>query len=148
MEIDKNEGKIACGVYELIGTAVITYSYFVTSAESFGGIDGVIITTTVLMFICSNVSGGHFNPAITLCMWLSSKELGKNSALMVIMLIGQFAGAMLGCFLTWLALCDYGYLNRVADFLPNIERGHTIPSSEIPVNAPLLPGGGFDLGTG
>ena len=83
--------------------------------------------TFVWMCLADKITGGHFNPAITVCMWLSSKKLADNSVVMLFMIIGQFAGAMLAMLFGWLCMMDYKYMDYVANVSPfksyNVDHG-------------------------
>jgi aquaporin Z len=56
------------------------------------------LTLTVMVYANGHVSGAHFNPAITVAAWmrgvLPAREVAPYWA-------AQFAGALLGCFLTY-----------------------------------------------
>jgi glycerol uptake facilitator-like aquaporin len=87
---------------------------------------------SLMLIICAGTSGGHFNPAITLSMLLASKDPKNNFPVALLMIAGQFAGALLSLLWVWLALCDYGYLNYMADhsstpFTSGYDRDHSIP---------------------
>ena len=61
-----------------------------------------------MMFLAWEVSGGHFNPTITLGVYIGNiKDAGNNLVIMLVMIVSQFIGAFAGVFWGWLALCDY-----------------------------------------
>ena len=56
------------------------------------------LTLTVMVYATGHISGAHFNPSVTVAAWmrgaLPAKEVAPYWA-------AQFAGALLGCFLTY-----------------------------------------------
>ena len=82
------------------------------------------------MFIAWEVSGGHFNPAITLGVFIANlKDAGNNLVIMLVMIVSQFIGAFAGIFWGWLALCDYTWKD-------NNDADHTVPDSWVGIIAP------------
>ncbi len=78
-------------------------------------------------------SGAHLNPAVTLGFLTSAKELGFSEGLtagaVVIYILGQFAGAMLGAFVVWLVYKmhfdeEENPLLKLAPFSTIAERRH------------------------
>ena len=70
---------------------------------------GTIGITFAMMLLAWNVSGGHFNPAISLGVWASQGKFGEDAVTLIIMIVSQFAGAMLGILLGFLSLIDKVY---------------------------------------
>ena len=64
-----------------------------------------------MMLLAWNVSGGHFNPAITLGVYISEWKFKDNAVIAGIMFVSQFLGAMLGILFGFLALVDASYMN-------------------------------------
>ena len=110
MEFGTKEKKVSCLVYEAIGTGFVSMSCMLGVFEN--GYPFVLMNM-IWMIIADSVTGGHFNPAITLCMWLSSKKLKENAPVMLFMIVGQAIGIFIGVLFTWLAMCDYGYMKSV-----------------------------------
>lgn len=98
--------KIAALVAELIGTGVLTLlvlsvqrstigiPFFVAAAAG--------LTLALMIFAVGRVSGGHFNPAITLAMWTARKVSTLTALLYVVV---QVLGA-------WAAYGIYTYLTK------------------------------------
>ena len=113
METGNKDKKIGVFAYELLGTAFIMYAVIVEeSYEKFVGIfgDAYIYITLAMMMIAWNVSGGHFNPAITVGMLIASKDFGGNAAVAFLMIAGQFAGALFGILFGFLAIINRDYM--------------------------------------
>ena len=62
--------------------------------------------TILCMILAWNISGGHFNPVLTLGMYVSRMNFGGDMVTMLIMIVAQFAGAFFGVLIGWLALLD------------------------------------------
>lgn len=89
-------------VYELLGTAFIMYCLVVNKGVF---VESAGVITFAMMCIAWNVSGGHFNPAITIGVYVSEKDFGGNALIAFLMICAQFGGAFLGLL--------FGYLARV-----------------------------------
>ena len=76
--------KIVLGIYEFAGTALIMYAFMIGIVSS---PLAYILMTFAMMMIAWDVSGGHFNPAITIGMWVAEKDFGGNLAAMGIMIV-------------------------------------------------------------
>ena len=64
-----------------------------------------------MMLLAWDVSGGHFNPALTIGVYVSKMNFGGDAVTMLIMITAQFAGAFFGVFIGWLALLDKVWAN-------------------------------------
>lgn len=81
----------------------------------------VAFTVMMLIQLFGNISGGHFNPAVTFGMLIKEGKAHwiRNSAIAFAMIISQGAGAALGCVISALAfewqsshskyISEYGY---------------------------------------
>lgn len=87
-------------LYEFIGTffLVFTVGMAVMGPHSAGNLAPVAIGSVlaVLVYAGASVSGGHYNPAVSLAVYLR-KQLGAND--LVLYWISQFLGAALAAFL-------------------------------------------------
>ena len=75
METGNKDKKIGIAVYEGLGTAFIMYAVMVEGG-TFGAASFV---TLAMMCLAWNVSGGHFNPAITIGVYVSEKDFKGNA---------------------------------------------------------------------
>ena len=85
----------------MLGTAMIM------TAVNWGGCASatpkcVGLTVFIMAQVFGPISGGHFNPAITLAMMIKHRheECGKSIFFGLFIILFQFAGACLGCALT------------------------------------------------
>ena len=102
METEDKKNFIVVGVYELIGTAFIMYATMIDTA--FFPLTGA--ATAIMMAIAWNISGGHFNPAISLGVYIAEKDWKENAKTFGVMVVSQFLGAFFGILLGYLALFD------------------------------------------
>ena len=97
---------------ELIGTTLFVYG--VCSCNVFGSntpckIVGSCFMGGLIIYIFGRVSGAHFNPAVSLALFLRHKLSCKELGLYV---IAQIIGGFIGCIL--LALCRKGKFKELA----------------------------------
>ena len=109
METENKDKKIGVFVYEFLGTAFIMYALIIGNGE-FG--NGAMAVTFAMMCIAYNVSGGHFNPAISVGMYVAEKNFGGNLVALGLMVVAQFAGAFFGILLGFLAVIDSTYMEK------------------------------------
>ena len=91
--------------WELVGALAIIFAY-----EAFGvcilvlSINlsprdfpiGIAFTLFTGMLLCGPVSGGHLNPAVSVAVYIQMSMWLQNLRWRVVMVIGQFAGGLLG----------------------------------------------------
>ena len=108
METKRDDKKFSVFLIEFFGTAIITYAFCVTSniAQYFSALD----VTLVMMLLAWNVSGGHFNPTITIGVFVSERKFGAQLVTMLTMIVSQFAGAAFGILLAYLVLINKDYM--------------------------------------
>ena len=102
-----NDKKFAVLAYELLGTCLFTYSILIMSSSGVVGINSSMYFC--LLLITWKVSGGHFNPALTVSTFIAKKNFGGNAVLLGLMIGGQVVGAFMGLFWAWLTLMDKDY---------------------------------------
>lgn len=106
--MDSKEGderKFLVAFNEFLGQIFFMYIVLVgsVSGSDTWGISGPL-ALFVMINIFGGVSGGHFNPAVSLGIYTRSGEYGKNLGFLLMYLIAQCSGAIVGMFLAWLAL--------------------------------------------
>ena len=132
METGNKDKVVGVALYELIGTSFIMYAIMLNS--------GALTSGTVISFGMSllawNVSGGHFNPCLTVAMYVAEKDFGGNLITALIMIVAQFVGAFAGVLWGYLAILAPGQVSKKA----------SVPLDWVGIIAPLTPSGGEDLG--
>ena len=98
--------------------------------------------TFIMMILARNMSGGHFNPAIT-CGVMVSDWKKENLSTGCLMIVAQFVGSFAGIFLGWMSLVNYTVMD---DDVTGEVRKASVPDSWIGIIAPSLPSGNPDLG--
>ena len=101
------------------------------------------------MVICWDISGGHFNPAVTVSQLIASKQIKDNMVPALLMIAAQFIGAVASYFLAWSVLCSYSWMDDQHD-----DPKHSISVYWVSIIAPksvsavsAANGTGWDLGT-
>ncbi len=81
METGNQGRKLAVGAYEFIGTALIMFSSMTVS-----GYYNIEVSFAMLV-LAWNVSGGHFNPVISLGMYIAEKDFKGNLVTLAILVV-------------------------------------------------------------
>jgi glycerol uptake facilitator-like aquaporin len=103
-------------IYEFLGTGLVTAAY------NLGRHNGNVRAGAYLggFLFAASVSGGHFNPATTLAVYLTEKERrDQNRTYLIWAMVVQLMGAFIGTLIAFLALKDYvaGAKNDYSDYL-------------------------------
>ena len=70
MEPGNSKNKVAVLAYECIGTAFMTYALVIERSVYLSGV------TLLAMLAAWDISGGHFNPAISISVYCNEKKNG------------------------------------------------------------------------
>ena len=128
METQNNDRKIGVFTYEFVGTSIIMYALMLSRGQF---TETVQVVTLAMMLLAWNISGGHFNPAITLGMFIAEKKLKENVVTAAIMIVAQFTGAMFGILLGFLSIVNVQYQKDLAAYESesgsNIETKQYVP---------------------
>ena len=87
------------------------------------------LTVLALILVCDPITGAHFNPAVSIGVWVASKKLGENFVFFIMIFVSQILGGLLGVFWAWLVLMP-SYLES--------SNNHKLPDAWI---TPLCPVG-------
>ena len=68
METEQKSGIVSVFAYELIGTSLIMYAQMLNVGELKTTVNAMYLIALVLAW---NISGGHFNPAISIGMFIA-----------------------------------------------------------------------------
>jgi len=132
METNNKDKKVGAFAYEFLGTAFIMYAVIVDQNDSNNFGNAYLFITLAMMMVAWNVSGGHFNPAITIGVYVASKDYGGNSLTCLLMIVGQFLGAIFGFLFGFLALVSRDYMRDLSNERLNpVEHNANIPQDYI-----------------
>lgn len=100
----KDRKPLVC-FYEFLGQIFFMYAVLVSggSHSDSWGIAGPLALFAVAS-IFGGVSGGHFNPAVTLGVYIREKNYAENFLFMVMIIASQISGALVGMMLAYLVL--------------------------------------------
>eukprot|EP00352_Strombidinopsis_acuminata_P005063 CAMPEP_0176355690 /NCGR_PEP_ID=MMETSP0126-20121128/13470_1 /TAXON_ID=141414 ORGANISM="Strombidinopsis acuminatum, Strain SPMC142" /NCGR_SAMPLE_ID=MMETSP0126 /ASSEMBLY_ACC=CAM_ASM_000229 /LENGTH=175 /DNA_ID=CAMNT_0017708439 /DNA_START=156 /DNA_END=683 /DNA_ORIENTATION=- len=89
------------------------------------------MTLVCLLIAAGKVSGAHFNPSISIGIYIEEWKWGYHAKLFIIILLAQFSGAFLG--MGWALLAQQ---NRLDFTIPLRDYYGTVDPSYIPVMCP------------
>lgn len=86
---------------EMLGTALFIYGIIMTATPA-----SIPFSLFASIMIFGAISGGHFNPAVSLGVFISEGEHGKNFCFLLMILLSQFLGGGLAMGLSYLSLYE------------------------------------------
>ena len=109
METNNKDKKVGVFMYEFLGTAFIMFALIINKGAF--GLKPVAVNFA-MMCVAYNVSGGHFNPAKTVGMFVANKKFKDDFLPLLLMVGAQFAGAFFGILLGFLAVIASEYMSE------------------------------------
>ena len=101
-----HERKCIVMVCEMIGTALLTYGVIMTDKVA-----SIPFSLFASILIFGAISGGHFNPAFTLAVFITEDDKSQCWPFMLLIWLGQFLGAMLAIGIAFVSLFDSSTVN-------------------------------------
>lgn len=100
-----HDRKMLVCTYEFLGQIFFMYIALVSggSGSDSWGIAGPLALFAIVM-IFGAVSGGHFNPAVTLGVFVREAKWADNFIFMLMIITSQISGALVGMLLAYLAM--------------------------------------------
>ena len=140
METNRSDKRVGVLMMEVFGTAIIMYAMMM--------FEGLYMSTTkvtlIMMLLAWDLSGGHFNPTITIGVYVSQKKFGQQLVTMLTLLVAQFGGACFGVLLGYVSLIAKDYMETQAT-LAGVEHNANVPDSFVGLIAPEKPSGLPDI---
>ena len=111
MEVPKSERKwLLVAAYELLGTALFVYCILTSMGNPLAAVVGLF--SSIIVF--GGITGGHFNPAVSIGVFLANGKYATQLLLLILIIIGQLLGAAVGFGLAVLSL----YRTSGHEFIP------------------------------
>jgi len=92
-------------VYEYLGTAFLLYAINMVTLNHYG-VFGIILSLFACLLIAAPITGAHFNPAVTVGIFVCNKTWHDDIDMFLITLFAQFFGAFNRCFASALSLAS------------------------------------------
>lgn len=91
-------------LFEFTGAAALLYAINTSQEEGMAPF-GAGFTIMGAISIFGEVSGGHFNPAITLAVLIAEgrQNFRKNIGFALMLMVAQILGGFAGCYSSWLS---------------------------------------------
>ncbi len=101
MEADGHSRMMTVCLCECLGTALFIFGILGTNLP-------ITIPFSLFASVCiwGDITGGHFNPAVTLGVFTTLGNYGKNIGFMIMIIASQILGGMLGVGFNWLGSFD------------------------------------------
>lgn len=81
------DNKAIVFVYEAFGVGLLTYAINMQKGESFGQF-GIAFMLFAMLLIGGPITGAHFNPAVTLGVYISNKHWKEDANMLGVMIGG------------------------------------------------------------
>ena len=110
---------------ELVGSALFVYMILVSKGDELA----VPLALFAVILIFGGITGGHFNPAVTIGVYIKEGKYKENLILCVLLNLAQFVGALAGMGMATFTLSV------------NVNGEYQVPESKVPILAPKDPSG-------
>lgn len=130
MEVHSGKrNKLIVCIYEAIGTGLLIYAINVSQggpSQKFG----VSFMIFALILIAGPISGAHFNPAVTLGVYISNVHWKEDWGFCLLIMLAQFVGGLWGMSLAWLSLYNENGDNVTWAQVPQSEVSRLEPKND------------------
>lgn len=87
---------------EMIGTMLFVYAIMTNGGDN----AGVALALFASVIIFGGITGGHFNPAVTLAVFIRRGHYGQDFIFMILTIVAQIIGGLLAIGLAYVSLYD------------------------------------------
>ena len=101
MEAKGHDRMFTVLLLECIGTALFVWGIICTDTPV-----SIPFSLFASVVIFGDITGGHFNPAVTLGVFTSLGNYGKNFMFCILIMLAQFCGGMAAMGLAWMGTFD------------------------------------------
>jgi len=91
--------------YEFLGVSLLVYAINMQYMEEFG-VAGIAFMLFACLLIAGPITGAHFNPAVTLGVYMSNQFWKDDFQMFLLMTGAQFCGGMFGILLSYCSLIN------------------------------------------
>ena len=101
MEVAGGKGnKLMVALYEGFGTSLLVYAVLISHGNAFA----VAPTLFALLCLFGGITGGHYNPAVTMGVFIGRKKLRQDCSFWLLITLFQCMGGLIGILWAYLAL--------------------------------------------
>lgn len=101
MEANGHKRMITVMLMECMGTAMFIWGVISTNLPL-----SIPFSLFAMVVIFGDITGGHFNPAVTLGVFVSRQNYGENFLFCILIMLSQFVGGFISIGLAWLGSFD------------------------------------------
>ena len=101
MEAKGHDRMFTVLLLECIGTALFVWGIICTDTPV-----SIPFSLFASVVIFGDITGGHFNPAVTLGVFVQLEDMGKNILFCILIMLAQFIGGLAAIGLSWLGSFD------------------------------------------
>ena len=134
MEVPQGRhNKVIVCIYEALGTGLLIFAINMSGPGSPSAKFGICFTVFSLILIAGPISGAHFNPAVTLGVYISNVHWKSDWGFCLLIMLAEFFGGIWGMCLAWLCLFN--------------EKGVDVTRAQVPQSELVLlqPGEGISV---
>ncbi len=119
-------------IYEAVGTGFLLYAINMSKDSPYAKF-GIAFTIFAMILIGGPITGAHYNPAVTIGVFISNKHWKEDWVFALLIMLSQFFGAIWGVCLAWLSLYN--------------TNGKVVSRAQVPVDeiVSLQPGAGVTI---